>query len=256
MLGLLPNTFKNILHTDFYFSWQWPLLSGFPRLNLKPQTNKLLFIALEVVTSQQANNRKYLLLRPGSAHHIYSDYRWDIHGGTDAIASCLPFSQQKFSRLASSKSAPRGLRASWSTLYIDFIISETQAGTTKRHWLATVHSDLHSAVQSGNWLQLTFNRNVFFPKGKINIFNSFNFSLTRFIPRTKLVKCDLSISFSSFKPSQLCLLPALESELFVRLDGFLSMRTGDVMVPSILWLFWCCYGSTTVSKHRSSGHKV
>lgn len=198
------------------------------------------------MTSQQANNRKYLLLRPGNARHIYSDSRWDIHGGADTIASCLPFSQQKFSRLASSKSAPRGLRASWSTLYIDFIISETQAGTTKWHWLVTVHSDLHSAVQSGNWLQLTFNRNKVFSNPQMPLPG-----------KTKLVKCDLSMSFSSFKPSQLTLLPASESELFVMLLwGFLSMRTGDVMVSSILWLFWCCYGSTTVSKHTSPGRKV
>lgn len=54
------------------------------------QTLFSLFIAWQKVVSQQANNRKYLLLWPGIACHIYSKSRWNIHRGTDFMfAFCV-----------------------------------------------------------------------------------------------------------------------------------------------------------------------
>lgn len=54
------------------------------------QTRFSLFIAWQKVVSQQANNRKYVLLWPGIACHIYSNSRWNIHRGTDFMfAFCV-----------------------------------------------------------------------------------------------------------------------------------------------------------------------
>lgn len=100
---------NNTLHGEVCFSicvhsrmpyevhscWQFPLPELYERFHKAKswrhkQTPFSLFIAWQKVVLQQANNRKYVLLWPGIACHIYSNSRWNIHSGTDFMfAFCV-----------------------------------------------------------------------------------------------------------------------------------------------------------------------
>lgn len=69
------------------------------------QTRFSLFIAWQKVVPQQANNRKYVLLWPGIACHIYSNSRWNIHRGTDFMFAFCVVGKKKPSCSANQISA-------------------------------------------------------------------------------------------------------------------------------------------------------